>query len=316
MYNTYMINPILLITLFFIYSVVLVAFSIGLFLTSNIFVYKLPAVMIGLFNPNEFTSLIWLILCELFAVYIWMKAATYLKTSKSGITLTSKEEVIWIWVFVLTFMLPFMFFSTGAIDTINGSNLFRRPIDEATAKQVREQERVRSEQEKIGRNQNAAKHCISIEGLCVTNRQISYSIGDTLSDSLDNAKNVCADLGMRLPTKEDYALLFTPLADFNDKVARNLSDEEFVTLEKYYKETLRDYRFLLMGDNLTSSVINDKAVVYKVNYKQHYDYECRNVDTGRVYGHICIEKAVGIPGIEQHGFNEPASYGYSLLCVK
>ncbi len=171
-------------------------------------------------------------------------------------------------------------------------------------------------------NKNAGKNCIIVKGLCVTNNRISYKTGDNFIDSLNNAKNVCSELDMRIPTKEEYDLILTPLTDFKYKLEHNPSDEEFVNMSEYYKNSLRNYHLQFWNDDLlTSSIQNSKAVTYKIKLKQYPDNDgCRRVNTGKVHGEICIEQTIDTPIVEYHDFSEridKSRYAsFTLHCVK
>ena len=177
-------------------------------------------------------------------------------------------------------------------------------------------------QQEIENNNNAAKNCRMVGGLCVTRERISYQRGETFKDTLNNATNICSELGMRVPTKEEYDVVLKPLTDFKYKLEHNPSDEEFVKMNDYYNNTLNDYHLQFMDDNfLTSSTIDGKAITYKVGYKQYYNnVGCRNVRTRNISGQICISDSVEIPVVEYHDYSEPKDatkyVEYSLHCVK
>ena len=309
---------ILIVSLFCIYTVVL---AIASFILLQFIAYFPFLVLLGAIPKGFAYSIFRLItiailplLCEGYAIYIWVKTFKYLKTSKSSITPELKKNVFW--MIILTVILSsFIGFYLknyqNAQEDLQRNNEYQNNL------------RLEMAQYNIEHNQNAALTCKMVEGLCVTSERIAYNRGDTLNDSLNNAKKVCSDLGMRVPTKEEYDLLLSPLTDFKDKLEHNPSDEEFVDMAKYYKNSLKEYHLQFWSDNfLTSSMVDGKAITYKVDLKRYYNQDgCRVVHHVRgVYGTVCISETVDTPVIEYHNLNESidkTKYSdYSLHCVK
>ncbi len=312
-----MIHPIFVITLFSIYTVALVAASYILLQLIAV----LPLIVLLGAIPRGFTYSIFHLakmallplICEGYAIYIWVKISKQLKTLKTQTPAELKKNVFW--MLILTVIL-------SSFIGFHIKNYKNAQADLQRNKEYQANLRLEMKQYDIERNQNAALTCKMVEGLCVTSERIAYTRGNTFNDSLNDAKKVCSDLGMRIPTKEDFDLLVKPLTDFKNKLEANPSDEEFVEMQKFYKNSLKEYHLQFWSDNfLTSSMVGGKSVTYKVNLKRYYDWKgCRKVHTKKVTGEVCINETIETPVVEYHNLNEridKSKYSdYSLHCVK
>ena len=295
LYNASMFNSRNITVLFWIYTILLAHLSL-LALFVLFFVLLLPA--FTLFKgPQELIFIVVTLGTEIFAVNIWRKIFKYLKALKLGITLEIKKDVIW--MLVLTIIIPLEFFVFYIQD----------PSETAIS------------QDEIIENKDAAQNCVMVKDLCVTKKKIKYKRSGNFGKNLKNAKKACSDLGMRLPTKEEYDVILTPLTSIKYALELNLTDKEFVYLERYYDDALRGYPLTFMhGNFLTSSIENGKAVTYKVDFK-HDDSlgDCRSIRTKNGTRDVCIRVPIETPIIEYHDSNELIDLGegtYPLLCVE
>ena len=302
---------------FVLYSILLIIYSVILL---QLVVYSPVLILLGAI-PKGFTySILTIIkilalpfLFELFAIYIWIKIFVNLNTKTVDITKEFKINVILMYLstFILSLFLIYVCIS-----------FYKTKMEHNRYLAETQEYMLELKQQEIENNKNAAKNCKMVEGLCITRERISYQRGDTFKDTLINANNVCSELGMRVPTKEEYDIALKPLMDFKYKLEHNSSDEEFVKMREYYSNTLSAYHRQFWNDNfLTSSTKDGKAITYKVGLKRYYnDDGCRNVRTRNVYGQICISASVEIPVVEYHDFSEPKDsrkyIEYSLHCVK
>ena len=253
------------------------------------------------------------LLCEVFAIFIWIKMLKCLQNPKLNRSPEFEKNFKFMIVMTIILSLVIMFFGKTMLDTEKD----RKRYDAET-----KQHMIKLEQQQIENNKNAAQNCRKVRDLCVTRERISYKRGDTLNESINNAKEACSNLGMRLPTKEEFDIILLPLTTFKNKLEHNPTDEEFVAMERYYKNTLKEYHLQFWHDNfLTSSIENGKAITYKIDLKRYYNHDgCRRVHTKNVSGGVCISETVDKPVIEYHDFNELKDKSkyieYSLHCVK
>ncbi len=243
--------------------------------------------------------------CILIAFYIWIKVFKELKAAKAGATPWCTQNVFWM-------MLLIGIFSWQLVSY--GKVLKEAAKADARYKVHRAQLDREQKQRLIEFNQRAARDCVHIQGLCVTQNPPISERGNTFAESLNNAINLCTDLGMRLPTKEEYASILKPLLDFERKLEPNLSYEEFVELHDYYDKNLKNYGSLFRDNNfLTSSLVDRKAVTYKVKRKE--PRQCRQ----KGYSSVCIQ-TLEPPVVEYHDLGELADrrkyVEYSVHCVK
>ena len=247
------------------------------------------------------------VLCILIAIYIWIKVFKELRAAKAGATPKLTKNVICMMILTVIF----------SFSLVSHIKMIKTQVAEAKQYKVQRAQLDRErERQLIESNRNAAQNCRNVENLCVTQHRVFPKRGNTFAESLNNANNLCADLGMRLPTKEEYDLLVKPLLDFKYKLEQNLSDEEFVELRDHYDA---NYHTQFWDDNfLTSSMVDGKAVTYKMKHKQLN--VCRNVTTKNILGHVCIHNSLETPVVEYHDLGELADrrkyIEYSVHCVK
>ena len=310
-------NKKLQLASFIFYSIVLAIYTLILlrFLFASPVLLLLGAIPKGFLY--SFYTLIKIsilpLLCEWFAILIWIKMSKYFKKPKLALSLEFEKNFKFMIVMTIILSLALIFCGYAMQDSVKD----RKRYDAETKEHM-----MQLKQEQIENNKNAALNCRKVRYLCVTSKRISYERGDTLNETINNAKQTCSDLGMRLPTKEEFDVILLPLITFKNKLEQNPSDEEFVEMERYYKNTLREYHLQFWSDNfLTSSTENGKAITYKVDLKRYYNRDgCRKVNTKNVSGGVCIDETVDTPVIEYHDFyelKEKSKYiEYSLHCVK
>lgn len=82
----------------------------------------------------------------------------------------------------------------------------------------------------------AAENCQNIGGLCVSaptensKGMGEFPQGKTIGETLKNAEKVCADYGLRLPTRSDCQKISDTLSEYKEKIDNNPNDDTFIKL--------------------------------------------------------------------------------------
>ena len=220
-----------IITIFCIYTILLAHLSLLALFVLLIIIFAPALILLGGNIPQSLNFFVVIIVTEIFAVKIWIKALKYVRVLESGITSEIKKNVIWMLVMTIIISLGFfVLYTQNLSETANSHNRI------------------------IESNKYAVQNCGIIKDLCVTKEMIAYNADKNFGKKLKNAKNACSDLGMRLPTKEEFDVILSPLTNIKYALELNLTDEEFVYLQRHYVKTLRDYPLISVDGNfLTSS---------------------------------------------------------------
>ena len=162
---------------FIFYTIVLILFSLILLY----YLFSIPALLILFAIPNGFLySILTLIvifalpiLCEIFAIYIWLKISEQLDSSKPEITPNFKKNIICMHILTVILSLVLVFYGIGVLCSV--ADIIKY---DANSKQYRQQ----VELERIEHNTEAAQNCIKVGNLCVAG--ISFDSGNnTFKDS-------------------------------------------------------------------------------------------------------------------------------------
>lgn len=109
-------------------------------------------------------------------------------------------------------------------------NINLKAFDTKVSEQEK-REKVQQEYELKETNKWAARECVLMEdGLCFTpvNMYIDYEKPE-IEEVVKNGKQACSEVGMRLPTVDEYMALGSRMLQ-NDKNIQNATDDEFVRI--------------------------------------------------------------------------------------